>query len=113
MAVYSPQILQDTNINKTLTIGATSVQILQAKTRKVLYIRNTSLTQTITIALDNFNVAVAGSGIILLPNEYFLDSADGSGYLPWNGIISAVSSSSGGTLSIMEMPYTILGGKLY
>lgn len=88
---------------QALTIGATAVEISGIKPRKLIYIRNTSAAaQVLTIAFDNFNPAVAGSGIILSAGEAVTDSTT-AGYKCWGGKISAVASAAGGTISFMEL----------
>ncbi len=87
---------------RVITVGATSVSIAGARARTNLYIKNTSTGgQVITLALSNFSVAVAGTGIVLGVNDVFVDSA-GENYTPWTGNINAISSAANGTITIFE-----------
>lgn len=88
--------------NEVVTVGATQVLISPKRERKVIYIRNTSTAaQVVTIAFDNVNAVVAGTGIILAPGEYITESTT-QGFKCWNGDIKAIASAAGATLSIME-----------
>ena len=90
--------------NEVVTIGTTEVNISPKKNRKAIYVRNTSTAaQVVTIALDNINAAVAGTGIILAPGEYFVESTT-EGYKCWNGDIKAIASAAGATIAVMEQP---------
>ena len=95
---------QKINVNKVVTIGTASVLVAGKSSKKVIYLRNTSTaTQIITILFDNISDAVAGTGIILAPGEYILDS-NSEGYKCWNGDIKAISSAAAGQLSTMFTP---------
>lgn len=95
---------QSLNVNKVVTIGTASVLIAGKSAKKVIYLRNTSTAaQVITLAFDNINAAVAGTGIILAPGEYLSDS-NSEGYEAWNGDIKAIASAAGATLSVMITP---------
>lgn len=85
----------------TVDVGTSSVQISQAKPRKVLYIRNSSSgSQNITIVLGNIE-AVDKKGIVLSPGQAYTDSSQ-AGYKCWGGQIQAISSSASGKVSIFE-----------
>jgi len=87
--------------NEKVTVGTTSIQIAPARKRKVILIRNTSSgTQKITICMG-FKQAVEDEGIVLEPGESITDS-NSEGYECWQGIITAISDSAGGQLSIFE-----------
>ena len=92
---------QQINVNKVVTIGTTSVLVAEKSAKKVIYLRNASTAaQVITIAFDNMNAAVAGTGLILAPGEYILDS-NSEGYKAWNGDIKAIASAAGAVLAVM------------
>jgi len=87
--------------NEKVTVGTSSVQIAPARKRRVILIRNTSTgTQRITVCMG-FKEAVEDEGIVLEPGELFSDS-NSEGYECWQGVITAISDSSGGQLSIFE-----------
>ena len=95
---------QNQNLNKQVTIGATSILVAEKSAKKVIYLRNTSTSaQVITLAFDSINPAVAGVGLIIAPGEYVLDS-NSEGYEAWNGQIKAIASAAGATLSVMITP---------
>ena len=95
---------QQLNLNKVITIGTSSLLVAEKSAKKVIYLRNTSTAaQVITLAFDNMNAAVAGTGLIIAPGEYVLDS-NSEGYEAWNGQIKAIASAAGATLSVMITP---------
>ena len=87
--------------NEQITVGTTSTEIAPARCRSVIFIRNTSTGgQVITVCMG-FEQAVANAGIVLEPGEVFCDS-NSEGYICWQGVITAISDTSGGKLSIYE-----------
>jgi len=90
--------------NASLTVGTDPSVISEEQfnaQRSVLFIVNTSTGgQSITIAPGD--VAVAGSGgIVIGPGGFYQDTID-SGYKPTNSRVTAVSSAAAGTISIHE-----------
>jgi hypothetical protein len=90
--------------NESLTVGTTAVVVSKDKENSLLRenitIINTSTGgQIITLSLDKD--AVAGEGIPLSPGGTFSDSLSAN-YKPSQKMISAISSASGGTISIQE-----------
>lgn len=97
--------MSDLTLRATQTIGTTAAEVGKQKARKVIYIKNTSTAgQTISLSFSNTEIAVAGSGIVLAPNEYVIDASSGgvNPYEAWDGFITAISSAVGGTIAIFE-----------
>jgi len=89
--------------NGSVAVDTSVVEVSDMKNRQSFSIMNTGLT-TISLFLSDTEGAVAGSGIVLLPNSSLTDS-DGGGYECWKGQITAIGSGAGGTLAIMERIY--------
>lgn len=103
MGYDNSQLGGEISLNQSLTIGATSVLVSPFKRRRQFSITNTSTGgQIISIALDNFNLAVAGSGIPLQPNQTYIESTD-NGYRAWSGNINVIASAAGGTIAFSEV----------
>jgi hypothetical protein len=89
--------------HKSETITTASKQILPriigGLTRTQLIITNTSTTATATITKGE-TIAVAGQGVVLQPNQSYIEATDG-GYICFQGEVQAVGSANG-TLSITE-----------
>jgi hypothetical protein len=91
---------QSTPISQT--INNTSTLVSAAKKRNAISIKNTSTGgQVISIMFSNFLEATDGAGIVLQPNEGFIDS-NSEGYKVWTGRIKAISDVAGGTIAIFE-----------
>lgn len=95
--------MNDRNDSQTFS-DTSSVKIADAAQGSVertkLVMTNTSTTAKITITLSD-QAAVAGKGIVLNPSGFYAESTD-SGYTCYQGIITAVSDTAGGTLAIVE-----------
>ena len=88
--------------NTTISVGATAVEVSPMRSRRVLYIKNTSVGgQIISISLSNTETATAGQGIVLDPKDIFIDS-NSEEYICWQGAISAIADGAGGTVAIYE-----------
>lgn len=87
--------------NEKLTVNGTAIAIcVEVPERKLLVIKNRSTGgQSITLTFGR--VATADVGIVLSPNDVWVESA-GEGYEVWNGAITGISSAAGGVLSIHE-----------
>lgn len=99
---------QEATRNEQLTITNSSSTICDARTgdnaRKVLIVRNTSDDATKIITLNlGAKPAVANQGIVLKQGESFVDAQD-SGYLPFQGTITAICAVASATadLTIFE-----------
>jgi len=90
------------SINENIAVGTSSVEISRPKNRVSYTIRNVSTAgQVISLVLSNTRVAVASTGIVLNPNETFVDSTS-EGYKAWTGSIRAISDAASGAVAIME-----------
>jgi hypothetical protein len=97
------QLGQEISKNIQVAVGASVVVVSEARTRKVIYIRNTSTGgQVIYVAFSNETQASATNGIVLNPGEYTIDSTSGGEYAAWTGKITALASVAGGTLNVFE-----------
>lgn len=87
--------------NESVSVGTSNVLISNSNTRrKVLYFKNTSTAAQI-ISVSYGDVAVAGQGFVLQPNEYIIESMS-EGYIVFQGTVNAISSAAGGTLAVQE-----------
>lgn len=85
-------------VQETYTITTASQQVLTPDTtRRAFAIKNTGAT---TISLGFNKPAVAGTGIVLLAGETFVDSDSGELYTCFKGTVNAYSSAAGGTISV-------------
>jgi hypothetical protein len=92
-AGFAEDIRQD-----TVTVGATSVQISNAKTRKELILTNTGAT---IISLGVGRQAVLYAGITLYPSiPYFASQSEG--FNPFRDELYAIGSAGGGSLAVFE-----------
>lgn len=97
---------QDPARNDKVAVGVSSTIIAEARNeanpRKTILIRNTSddPTKIITVALG-LTQASAENGIVLKQNESFSDSSE-TGYVCFQGTITAICAVADGQLSIME-----------
>lgn len=102
---YNPdnQLGEEFSRQEVLTIGAiTAVLVSLAKRRTSFYLRNTSTGgQIISLSMSNKDLATAGNGVVLNPNDTYAES-NGEGFICWNGKITAISNLAGATLSIIE-----------
>lgn len=84
--------------NDSVTIGATSTLLSNARERKEIYCTNTGAT---ILSISFGKAAVAGQGIVLGPTGFWFASVS-TGYIPPQQDIYIISSAAGGTLGIME-----------
>lgn len=95
--------MAELNRNEQLTINTSVVVVSKQKDtlkRKSIIIINTSTdAQEITLAIDS--QAELNKGIVLSQGGVWSDSAE-SGYMPTQKLITAISSSADGKLSIQE-----------
>lgn len=93
---------QELNINTTVTVGTSNVEVSREcfQQRSAIVLTNTSTGgQVISIAIGE--QAVAGNGIQLRAGGVYQDTRDGS-YMPSNKQINAISDVAGGTLAVHE-----------
>jgi len=97
------QLGNERSLNYAVTLAITSAVISGKKHRKSYVIRNTSTAgEVISLSLANETIAVAGSGIVLNPNEYIADSNSGT-YKCWSGDIQALATAATATLAVTEV----------
>lgn len=89
--------------NDVVAVSTTSVEVAPARSRKMIFIRNTSDddTKIITVHLG-YGVSVANYGIVLKRNESFADSNSGDNYVCTQGTITAICAVAGGQISVVE-----------
>lgn len=88
--------------NDTVSVGTASVNVLQTtKNRTMFAVANTSgAGQVITLHIG-FGVAVAGQGIVLSAGQTYIE-ANGEGFICYQGVMTAIASAAGGTVSVVE-----------
>lgn len=87
--------------NEKITVGTSSIQIAPRRKRTLILLRNTSSgTQKITVCFG-FKEAVVNEGAVLEPGDVIVD-ANSEGYKCWQDVITAISDSANGQLSIHE-----------
>jgi len=88
-------------------VGATSVlvsaQLINPSSRKLFYLRNSSLNAAdiITISLSGNTAAIANQGIVLKQGDIYSESSQ-SGFEVWQGQINAICATANGKLSVVE-----------
>jgi hypothetical protein len=95
--------------NESLTVGTSAVTVSDSRQennqnlRKVITVRNISPNDTdiISVFLSDSEIPSNNKGIVLRQYESFTDSAD-SGYIPFQGKISAICATANGVLSVFE-----------
>lgn len=95
--------------NEQLAVGTTGITVSDSRQenmqnlRKVITVRNISPNDTdiISVFLSDSELATSNNGIVLRQYESFTDSVD-SGYVPFQGKISAICATANGVLSIFE-----------
>lgn len=95
--------------NEQIAVGTTGVTISDSRQennqnlRKVITVRNTSPNDTdiISVFLSDSELATPNNGIVLRQHESFTDSYD-SGYIPFQGKISAICATANGVISVFE-----------
>lgn len=92
--------MADISRNESITVGASNTEIAPARKRKVIYIRNTHATNTLTVVFGSQS-ATAGAGIVLKPNEYLYDS-NNAGYECWQGTILGIADAANTTVAVFE-----------
>lgn len=93
--------------NEEANVTTTSAQVVKNTNttmsgsfeRTQIIITNTSSTAVITLNKSDYP-AVANKGIILQPNQAYIEATDG-GFTCWQGQIQAIGNASG-TLSIVQ-----------
>jgi hypothetical protein len=87
--------------NEVVTVGATSQQIANQGNAQARYFRNDSAAAQIITLNFGGQPAVANAGIVLSVGQFISDS-DSEGYSCYKGIITAIASAAGATLSVFE-----------
>jgi hypothetical protein len=97
---------QEPTRNERVLVGNTSIVISerrpQQSPRKTIVVRNISPNETDIITVNlGYEQAVAENGILLKRNESFTDSSE-TGYLAFQGSITAICATANGVLAIYE-----------
>jgi len=93
--------------NEEVSVTTTSAQAIKSTQmtmsgsyeRTQIIITNTSSTAVITLNKSDYP-AVANKGVILQPNQAYIEATDG-GFTCWQGAIQAIGNASG-TLSVVQ-----------
>lgn len=89
--------------NESVAVGTTAVRVAPPRSRRLLYIYNTSTGgQKITIQFGDEKAVVAGQGFVLVADNYLADGSNAI-YKAWQGSVWAISSAAGGTISVVEI----------
>jgi len=87
--------------NSKVTVGTSSVHVLDKKDRKALVLTNRSTGAQVITINQGETAAIANEGIILAPGQSYVDSDSGS-YMCWRGNVQAISTAADAILSIFE-----------
>jgi len=97
---------QEPTRNDSVAVGVSSVTVSVPRQaglpRKSIVIRNSSPNAADIITINiGATPAIANAGIILKPNDTYVDSNDG-GYICYQGTITAICATANGVLAIFE-----------
>lgn len=86
--------------NESIAVGTTAIILLEENPSgwQVFIIKNTSTAgQNITLSFGKS--AITNAGVVLAPQDVYLEAYDGY-FIPCKATISAISSAAGGNVSI-------------